>query len=81
MLTEKEAKTKWCPHVRAHAYVPEGGVSVNRAYPDGVMNIERACCIASACMAWRWAEMPIADESKFMGTVPGTGHCGLAGMP
>lgn len=63
-MTEDEAKTKWCPFVRivtgtiaadktsqhasiqpAYNRVAEGH---NWAFPGG------GCCIASACMAWRW---------------------------
>ena len=54
MMTESEAHEKWCPFTRSYAHVTDGsGVAVNRAYPDDKLNIDRACCIASACMAWR----------------------------
>jgi hypothetical protein len=50
MHTEEQARTKWCPHVR----VSDG--SWNRKWSlntDG-KGQERARCIASECMAWRW---------------------------
>ncbi len=62
ILTEEEARTKWCPHDKTERY--NNFAAHNR-------------CIASDCMAWRWAK-PI-DE--FDGTVVRTGYCGLAGKP
>lgn len=55
LTTENFAKTQWCPYAKscviAHAR-PVGGV--NRAPGGGA---EDNChCIASACMAWRWAD-------------------------
>jgi hypothetical protein len=54
MMTEEEAKTKWCPFMRTpHALGP----TANR-------------CIASECMAWRkWTPYystiePYVDEGK-----------------
>lgn len=56
MLTEAEAKTKWCPY--ANVYVPYNstGAAGNRGLSDS--SAVQACkdqalCIASACMAWR----------------------------
>lgn len=43
MLTEEEAKTKWCPLARYDD-------NINR---DGTNDAEFSPCIASACMAWR----------------------------
>lgn len=63
MLTEPEAKTKWCPMVRLT--VPGSG-PVNRvwqrfkAWADGqdkdyIQDQEDNCkCIASECAMWRW---------------------------
>lgn len=83
MLTEDEAKKKWCPHVRLG---DEQGVSasINRAWGRGCPDAAR--CIASECMAWRWGPMaelheidhaygipihdhPLADE-RYLGEKP-----------
>lgn len=58
MLTEDQAKTKWCPFVRQAAILqdPVAGVAaVNRATPpDGEHHrLEFVSCIGSDCMAWR----------------------------
>lgn len=77
ILTEEEAKTKWCPF--AHSYEVHGPmdhpVSLNRnstGHPD-----KDCLCIGVACMAWR----------SVLGAVqPGIaakheGYCGIAGKP
>jgi hypothetical protein len=55
MLTEQEAKGKVCPQAIARAAIPyPGSGSVAQAqqygYPSSALN-----CVASDCMAWRWA--------------------------
>lgn len=51
LMTEEQAKAKWCPHARA-SNEQESAVAVNRS---AVNKPDRDCfCIASACMAWRW---------------------------
>lgn len=51
MLTEADAKTRWCPHVGARAS-PDASPTTRDA-------IDRATrCIGSACMAWRFAAVP-----------------------
>lgn len=71
-MTEEEAKTKWCPHVR---YVSSRGEGINRwqSGMDAQYNPEHARCIGSACMAWRKIEGP-RDYAEH-------GFCGLAGKP
>ncbi len=49
LMTEQEARTKWCPHYRQ--YQGEDGTGDNR--PNGGFNPR---CIASDCMAWRFAD-------------------------
>jgi len=44
ILSEQEARNKWCPFARVRS-------GVNRHY-DGTIMIS-TCCIASECMAWR----------------------------
>jgi len=87
ILTELEAITKWCPHVRMSAFVR--GAAVNR-YFGGAQADERNC-IASRCSQWRWAEkrnpgFPIYADPKST-PIPEyvaddkRGYCGLAGKP
>ena len=56
ILTEPEAKERWCPF---GAGVPTM-VSVANDGTAEVMPVpkEQARCIASQCMAWRWAPYP-----------------------
>jgi hypothetical protein len=69
-LTEEDAREKWCPFARADAYpASESSVTVNR---EGSSFTRKAClCIASNCMAWRWAEEKSVTDRR--------GYCGLAG--
>lgn len=67
MLTEAEAKTKWCP---MHRIAVEDGQGVYGNMPNnGAMT-----CAGSGCMAWRWK---LNDHGHSMGV----GFCGLAGKP
>jgi hypothetical protein len=66
MLTEEQAKTKWCPFTRVGEQA--SGAAENR--PDGSFN-----CIASNCMAWRW------EAGSLVASVSRPGYCGLAGYP
>lgn len=51
MLTEAEAKTKWCPK----ALNATDTINTFNRYENGEA-AHNCLCIASACMAWRWAE-------------------------
>lgn len=82
--TEQEAKTKWCPFARVG--VGQEGVGINRRNYDKPTVTEQYCCIASACMAWRWQPQGSIDRPMQFG--PGNqtvkreiGFCGLAGRP
>lgn len=82
-MTEDEAKTKWCPFVRLTA--SQGEWHTNREGPKSHLSQEgHACCIASACMAWRWVREEVsgrdADGFGYIRVVSG-GYCGLAGAP
>jgi hypothetical protein len=81
-MTEEEAKTKWCPHVR---YKSSRGEGINRWQEgmDAQYNPDHSRCIGSACMAWRWRVMPGPLEVGVHATTnnPGDGYCGLAGKP
>ena|SRR3990167_11273489 len=62
MLTEDEAKTKWCPWVRFVTPSAEDNAPRNRLsaeYPERIEDWNR--CIGSACMMWRWTEKPNPD--------------------
>jgi hypothetical protein len=69
MMTEDEAKTKWCPMARTSSAL-EGCCSINRLYVSSVTTETR--CIASDCMAWR-----CIDREGWRR--PDRGYCGLAG--
>lgn len=79
MHTEEEARQLWCPFARAIPATILGGVATtvvgvpahNRVQEHGEHEATWHTshnCIASACMAWRWAG-------------EGRGYCGLAGKP
>ena len=69
MMTEEEAREKWCPF---GANVAQKMVK----WDDEKMNIypvppdkREARCIGSRCMAWQWISPPRDDP-------PRTGYCG-----
>lgn len=77
ILTEDEAKTKWCPDARG--CVSSGHVVNRRQYlvwEDGEKRApvpDSTLCLGSACMAWRWGRT--VDEE----TGEPRGYCGKAG--
>ena len=91
-MTEDEAKTKWCPHVRMR-HPQDEGHAFNRDYGD---SYAIGNCIGSACMAWRWSMEPnpayveqgdvwpdTRQPQQRQPMLPGRerGFCGLAGKP
>lgn len=70
---QDEARRKWCPMVRFSQPVTNGrsGTIVGAAAGNvhEFEGSERALCVASACMMWRWT-----NDGR-------TGYCGLAGIP
>lgn len=68
LMTEAEAKTKWCPFFRASvakAMSEDVEYATNRdgRYEEtGKGKID--CCIGSACMAWRWERRMSIDAVK-----------------
>lgn len=61
MLTEAEAKQKWCPWALTPFTSTSGAVgSHNRLFTEKAIMppmIPTPClCIASGCMAWRWQQ-------------------------
>ena len=63
LMTEEEAKTKWCPHTRLAAPVDSeaAGTSGNR-YGDDALSGCR--CIGSQCMAWRCGKPAIERQGS-----------------
>lgn len=58
MLTEAKARTKWCPQA-LHQSGGEEPAANRWADRDGHHPNPAECrCLASECMAWRWAAMP-----------------------
>ena len=98
-MTETEAREKWCPMARTPSMVgmdgdPCGGgyPAINRR-PGGRLPPPAPCrCIASACMAWRWApddddwvdeqiRVPGAPSYTTQNVPPRRGYCGAFGRP
>ena len=86
MMTEEQAREKWCPFARTATAA--GGGSFNRLYDkkDAAPNPTVCRCIASSCMAWRLGEKPhwggdtLGRTPKESGAVTvRRGYCGLAG--
>jgi hypothetical protein len=72
ILTESEARAKWCPFARVMDCGKQTAVtSVNRGHDMG----EWTMCIGARCMAWRQALPQELTVNK------GRGYCGLAGRP
>lgn len=77
MLTEEEAKTKWCPLAR---YKSVNGEGINRwvNIADTQLNPDPARCIASFCMAWRQAPLIVGGSIPEIAG-PRKGYCGAFG--
>lgn len=82
IVTEKEARTKWCPFSRARYERAAGGLdgdtrpAINRPHlPEAFTD---HACIASECMAWQWRRkfMHINDREPTLSKTEG--YCGLA---
>jgi hypothetical protein len=70
LVTEEEAKKKWCPMVSFHVGF-KSNVFDNK--PGGSPAHNGSCfCIASDCMKWRWRESIWAGKETL-------GYCGLGG--
>jgi len=79
LLTEEQAREKWCPEARLTEISDTGALGTyahNRIIVgrnDHTPVLSGCLCIASRCMMWRWAE-PILDGKNAR-----QGYCGLAG--
>lgn len=75
LLTEKDAKTKWCPFaLSAIRRYEDSATAVNRRIGSGKPDVD-CLCIAADCMMWRAVAVLKDGETVKMG------YCGLAGKP
>lgn len=74
MMTEAEAKARWCPFANCSNH---GDASSGNRSWDGVPDNPAVRCIGSRCMAWRWSQ-GIGIEGD---THKPAGYCGMAGKP
>lgn len=95
LLTEEQAKEKWCPFVRTVKFSPSvsGGIAIMQAIALGNRLAENSDelpgvtrCIGSACMAWRWVAVENPHVHPMLATTEQRyvasethGFCGLAG--
>lgn len=78
MVTEDEARKKWCPHARLTS--PSGDSrSWNRVMRATPGFEDYPHCIASECMAWRWDDRFEGAPAQWVGYSDTHGYCGLAG--
>lgn len=77
LLSEREAKQRWCPFVR---YTSVRGSGINRWTDAGDENFNPNAtrCLGSECMAWRWVEQP-GPQPPNAPERDSRGWCGLAG--
>lgn len=97
MLTEKEARERWCPFARAIVATLESdgkcgeptdtvGAAVGNR-PGSSQILRQTTCYGANCMAWRWRGWPTRFGT--IATAPDEeditgdriGYCGLAGKP
>jgi len=77
MVSEKVARTKWCPFVRI-----DNNNRVFNTNTDGFENTNRMYhCIASSCMSWREFHLTHVKGGVGDGPTDVHGYCGLAGRP
>ena len=76
IVTEEQAKTKWCPMTRSAGFIGTNklGPAVNRTHYTGTgedvapsESQPYSCCIGSRCMMW----VPLGPGTT-------TGYCGMA---
>lgn len=97
MVTEAEAKTKWCPFARvvpgmlageSMVHPPVNVAAHNRVQEFGAEEAtwhSAMLCIGSKCMAWRKLIVRMEKRNAPFGVQEdvdtGKGFCGLAGKP
>lgn len=78
LMTEEEARGKWCPFVRVLAiadFASAAGVNrgaTSESIPAG------STCLASACACWAWSEVRPPVASVGIHQELRRGSCGLA---
>lgn len=78
LLTEKEAETKWCPHVRMGSIADSDSTAdqlpaynrvsfVSETLPEFLeQQPDKECtCLGSRCSQWRWADPPSVQQREF----------------
>ena len=74
-MTEQEARQKWCPFARVVDDLSGAGAAAR-------LQNNTVKCVASDCMAWRWASGEgIETLGGSRGESKEAGYCGLAGKP
>lgn len=66
LVSETEAREKWCPFARVLKHTGSAAAAVNRTNQENLLGT----CLGSQCMAWRFG---VLDDVN--------GYCGLAGQP
>jgi len=73
IVTEVEARTKWCPKSMASDAAEGTGQSYNRLWSENRTIIPAECrCVGSSCMWWVWLR---ANDKEAVGRM---GSCGPA---
>ncbi len=82
MMTEDDAKQRWCPLVRFKSGNTGSETTFNRSggWPTGNVHPDTAC-IGSKCMAWRGKMEPrnVAPDPSDILTIVDVGYCGAFG--
>lgn len=79
LVTEDEARTKWCPFARALGGNGSTALAAYNRHDIGPGTPNGTDCIASECMAWRWREGPWGEALWGDPEDPAQrrGYCGL----
>lgn len=90
MMTEEDAKEKWCPYTRV---MNANGLGCGNRWDNtvGYYAPNGSLCVGSTCMAWRWGpnngrvfeplNVPGSGGGSYQGDPWKVGYCGLAGKP
>ena len=75
LISDKVARTKWCPYVRI-----DNNNRLHNSITDGFQNSEKMYhCIAGDCMGWR--EFHLSHLKGGEEGVQSHGYCDYAGRP